>query len=304
VLGADDLEVRTDCWPLMFILRNHHDTSNGRIQRWAITLETFNATFVHVPAEKNELADILSGLEFHSPIVRPFVRSRLAKLDSDAESDPFILAAVAVLNGTDRDAIGLDPAMLEIARSVKDRLSLATVGGARQLFYTELHSLSRRRVIPAATVQLIIDMHHGNLMVGHWGVDITLRRLQRHCWWPTMEEDVTRYVTYCDPCQRAKSSKGLDTTAHREPQGLFPLDCVHIDIMIMPGVSLRENRVLLTMTDRDTRYNILVPLPDHTVETVVDAVFTYLFFAFGFPCEIVLDREFECTLLQDINERY
>ncbi len=60
VLGADDLEVRTDCRPLVFILRNHHDTSNGRIQRWAISLETFNATFVHVPADKNELADILS----------------------------------------------------------------------------------------------------------------------------------------------------------------------------------------------------------------------------------------------------
>ncbi len=58
VLGADDLEVRTDCRPLMFILRNHHDTSNGRIQRWVISLETFNATFVHVPTEKNELAGV------------------------------------------------------------------------------------------------------------------------------------------------------------------------------------------------------------------------------------------------------
>jgi hypothetical protein len=62
----------------MFILRNHHDTSNGRIQCWAITLETFNATFVHVPAKKNKLADILSQLEFHLPIVRPVVRSRFA----------------------------------------------------------------------------------------------------------------------------------------------------------------------------------------------------------------------------------
>ncbi len=114
---------------------------------------------------------------------------------------------------------------------------------------------------------------------------------------------MARYVTYCDPCQRAKASKGLDTTAHREPQGLFPLDCVHIDIMPMPGVSLWENRVLLTMTDRNTRYNILVPLPDHTIETIVDAVFTYLFFTFGFPLEIISDREFECTLLQEINER-
>jgi hypothetical protein len=225
------------------------------------------------------------------------------RLDMDAESDPFILAATAVLNGTDRDAVGLDPVLLELARSMKDQLSRVTVGGVKQLYFTELHSVSRRRVIPAATVQLIIDMHHGNLMVGHWGVDITLCRLQRHCWWPTMEEDVAWYVMYCDPCQHVKSSKGLDTTTHRELQGLFPLDCVHIDIMPMPGVSLQENRVLLTMTDRDTRYNILVPLPDHTVETVVNAIFTYLFFAFGFPLEIVSDREFERTLLQEVNER-
>jgi hypothetical protein len=223
-----------------------------RYFKWAISLETFNATFVHVPTDKNELADILSQLEFHSPIVRPVICSRFARLDTDAKSDPFIMAATAVLNGTDRDAVGLDPFLLELARTVKEQLSLVTVGGTKQLYFTELHSLSRRRVIPAATVQLIIDMHHGNLMVGHWGVDITLRCLQRHYWWPTMEEDVARYVMYCDPCQRAKSSKGLDTTAHCEPQGLFPLDCVHIDIMPMPGVSLRENCVLLTMTDRDT----------------------------------------------------
>jgi hypothetical protein len=224
-------------------------------------------------------------------------------LDTDAESDPFILAATAVLNGTDRDAVGLDPVLLELVQSVKDRLSLVTVGGTKQLYFTEPHSLSCRCVIPAATVQLIIDMYHSNLMVGHWGVDITLHRLQRHCWWPTMEEDVARYVMYCDPCQHAKSSKGLDTTAHCEPQSLFPLDCVHIDIMPLPGVSLWENRVLLTMTDRDTCYNVLVLLPDHTVETVVNAVFSYLFFAFGFPLEVVSDPKFERTLLQEVNER-
>jgi hypothetical protein len=170
----------------------------------------------------------------------------------DAESNPFILAAMAVLNGTDRDAVGLDKVLLELAQSVQERLSLVTVGGAKQLYFTELHSLSRHCVIPTATVQMIIDMHHGNLMVGHWGVDITLCCLQRHCWWPTLEEDVARYVMYCDPCQRAKSSKGLGTTAHREPQGLFPLDCVHIDIMPMTGISLWENCVLLTMTDHNT----------------------------------------------------
>ncbi len=105
-----------------------------------------------------------------------------------------------------------------------------------------------------------------------------------------------QYVMYCDPCQRAKASRGLDTTAHHELQGLFPLDCVHIDIMPMTGVLLWENHVLLTMTDHDTCYNILVPLPDHTVKTVVDAVSTYLFIAFGFPLEIVSDCKFERTL--------
>jgi hypothetical protein len=88
----------------MFILRNHHDTSNRRIQRWAISLEIFNATFVHVPAEKNELADILSRLELHSPIVQPVVCTRFARLDTDAKLDP-IMAATAVLNGTDCDAV-------------------------------------------------------------------------------------------------------------------------------------------------------------------------------------------------------
>jgi hypothetical protein len=62
----------------------------------------------------------------------------------------------------------MDPVLLELAWTVKERLSLVTVGDAKQLYFTDLHSISRHRVIPAATVPLIIDMHHGNMMVGHW----------------------------------------------------------------------------------------------------------------------------------------
>ncbi len=109
VLGASEIVVRTDCKPLFFIFRHNSETSNGRIQRWALSLALFGATFEHVAGTKNDLADLLSRLDFHSPFVPVgTVVSHLARLEEAAEGDPFTVAGsetatnIAVGVGADR----------------------------------------------------------------------------------------------------------------------------------------------------------------------------------------------------------
>ncbi|GJP43288.1 hypothetical protein CLOM_g2771, partial [Closterium sp. NIES-68] len=60
-------------------------------------------------------------------------------------------------------------------------------------------------------------VHDSNLS-GHFGVDKTLKALQRFYYWPDMVTDVQRYVAACPICQRMKSS-------HQRPTGpLQPLE--------------------------------------------------------------------------------
>lgn len=75
-----------------------------------------------------------------------------------------------------------------------------------------------------------------------------------------MEKDVWHAVDYCNACQRLKRGRPLDTTAHRELQGLFPLDCIHIDVMDMNSTTDLGCTAILTMMARDTRFNVLVAL--------------------------------------------
>ena len=173
-----ELEVRTDCRPLMFILRQA-DTTNGCRQRRASALSVFNATFAHVPAEKNALADLLSRLDFHSPVVSAPapIRTHLAQLEGDAEKDAFTLAALAVLAGLGPYSGALDREMVDLAKTLSDCLSVHE----GLLFYSKPNLLSRLWVIPQVSVPLTIDMHHGDWITGHWSFEITLRRLQAPC---------------------------------------------------------------------------------------------------------------------------
>ncbi|GJP31017.1 hypothetical protein CLOM_g7814, partial [Closterium sp. NIES-68] len=55
-------------------------------------------------------------------------------------------------------------------------------------------------------------------LLGHFGVDKTLKALQRIYYWPDMVTDVQRYVVACPICRQMKSS-------HQRPTGLLqPLE--------------------------------------------------------------------------------
>ncbi len=131
------------------------------------------------------LADLLSRLDFHSPFVPsgPVV-SRLACLEEAAEEDSFTVAALAILQG--KKLPPTSQLVLEQIDAVRKRL----VEKDGRLFFCERGSDSLLRVVPRAVVQLVIQMHHGNLIAGHWGAALTLRHLRHHVWWATMEEDV------------------------------------------------------------------------------------------------------------------
>jgi hypothetical protein len=47
---------------------------------------------------------------------------------------------------------------------------------------------------------------HSSLIVGHFGVGKTMANLQRYCYWPKMNESVSRYVRGCLLCATSKPS--------------------------------------------------------------------------------------------------
>ncbi|CAI7732961.1 unnamed protein product [Closterium sp. NIES-54] len=66
--------------------------------------------------------------------------------------------------------------------------------------------------------QLLTQEVHDSNLSGHFGIDKTLKLLQRNYYWPDMLTDVQRYVTTCPTCQAMKSLR-------QRPAGLLqPLE--------------------------------------------------------------------------------
>ncbi|GJP29280.1 hypothetical protein CLOM_g6485, partial [Closterium sp. NIES-68] len=58
-----------------------------------------------------------------------------------------------------------------------------------------------------AAIQLLLKEYHDVLYAGHFVSNKTLTGIAKHYYWPRLEEDVQKFVTSCDTCQRMKSSK-------------------------------------------------------------------------------------------------
>jgi hypothetical protein len=57
----------------------------------------------------------------------------------------------------------------------------------------------------------ILRMHHDNEVSGHPGQARTRELVSRNYWWPTIRNDVDRYVSQCETCTRVKHRSGLPT---------------------------------------------------------------------------------------------
>ncbi|GJP56376.1 hypothetical protein CLOM_g15431 [Closterium sp. NIES-68] len=55
--------------------------------------------------------------------------------------------------------------------------------------------------------KLLLEEYHDVLYAEHFGSNKTLTGIAKHYYWPHMADDVQKFVTSCDTCQRMKSSK-------------------------------------------------------------------------------------------------
>ena len=72
---------------------------------------------------------------------------------------------------------------------------------------------------------------HTSLVSGHFGVGKTIAQLQRYCYWPHMNESISKYVRGCVLCATSKPSNrklGLYTPL---PVPSYPWEIISIDFI-------------------------------------------------------------------------
>jgi hypothetical protein len=105
----------------------------------------------------------------------------------------------------------------------------------------------------------IIREAHSSLIVGHFGVGKTMTILQRYCYWPKMNESVSRYVRGCSLCATSKLSNrklGLYTPLLVPSH---PWESISMDFVGGLPMSRRNHDYLYVVVDRFRKMCIFMP---------------------------------------------
>ena len=178
------------------------------------------------------------------------------------------------------------------------------------LLYRRYREVSRgevrlQLVVPQPLREKVMTIAHCSLLAAHLGIKKTLSKISTDFYWPSINQDIRRFVLSCDICQRTVDKK----VNYKAPLGHLPVvdvpfACICIDLIgPMNPMSSRGHRYVLTVIDLSTRYPEAIPLKGITTEEVAEALFG-LYCRMGVPQRIHTDRgsQFTSDLMAEVNK--
>ncbi|GJP49466.1 hypothetical protein CLOM_g8665 [Closterium sp. NIES-68] len=141
--------------------------------------------------------------------------------------------------------------------------------------------------------QLLLEEYHDVLYAGHFGSNKTLTGIAKHYYWPHLADDVQKFVTSCDTCQRMKSSK-------QKKAGLLqPLpvpeqswQVVSLDFITGLPPTTSGHDAILVVIDKFSKMGHFIPT--HTTARTKETAqlfVRYIISQHGIPTTLISDRD-------------
>lgn len=207
ILGSP-ITVETDNKSLSFLMRCR--LTSARLARWAMYMQQFQLTIVHVAGKTNQVADTLSRYPPTTPgvpdrelsegitIARVSPREGkplcdlLRRLPTEQRKDPALAATAAILAGE-----AATPPTQRQELLAKRHLLFDGV-----LFRRNDEGTVWKAVVPEQLRQEVIVAAHE--AIGHFGAKKVLALIKERLVWHGMDRQVRAVLAACDLCQRAK----------------------------------------------------------------------------------------------------
>jgi len=146
--------------------------------------------------------------------------------------------------------------------------------------------------IPQGERVNIIREAHSSLIVVHFGVGKMVANLKRYCYWPKMNESVSRYVRGCSLCATSKPSNiklGLYTPL-LVPS--CPWEIISMDFVGGLPMYKRNHDYIYVVVDCFRKMCIFMPCKKQvTAKKMAQMFFQHVWVHFGFPKCIISDRD-------------
>ena len=151
-----------------------------------------------------------------------------------------------------------------------------------------------RTVVPRTALPSLLGTLHDAPLSGHLGRNKTLRVIQERFWWPSLTDDVRRYVQSCIVCQERKGDVNKRwAPLHPSAPCDAPWERVAMDIVSLPpshGYSY-----VLVVVDYFSKWVEAFPLRTKEASAVANILLNDVFYRHGIPMFLHSDRGSEFT---------
>ncbi|KAI2646815.1 Transposon Ty3-G Gag-Pol polyprotein [Labeo rohita] len=199
---------------------------NLRQARWALFFTCFQFTVTYRPGSKNSKADALSRR--HDPPM------------STLTTEPILLPTAI-----------LEPISWDLMEEIQQE---------QQHEPPPPNCHPGKHYVPQSLHQRVLQWVHTSLSSGHPGISRTHQLLQNLFWWPSMAQEVTRYVKSCPTCAQSKTPKEL-LSVLLQPLAIPQRPWSHLSIDFITDLPPSNNfTTILTIIDRFSKSCCLILL--------------------------------------------
>ncbi len=264
-------------------------TSN-RVLRWRLYIEEYNPELIHLPGEKNIVANALSRLEKSDTIVQDDMENfymmcyGTEKASDKVEIYPLSYKHIEIVQKQDE-------AIMKILNWKNTKYELQDFHGGGKT--TSLICYKDKIVVPKMLQHQIIDWYH--TMLCHPGFNRTEETIAQHLWWGDMRAQIRKYCSTCPTCQRNK--KDPRKFGHLPPKEAeaTPWDRMCVDL-IGPYTIRRKKPhedlicKCITMIDPATGWFEIHQIPDKRSDTIANIVEQEWLARYPRPTQVTFDR--------------
>lgn len=221
-----------------------------KVIRWRLSLAQYDFDVVHIPGITNVVADALSRLLPEPISAKPDRPSWLRQMEMALHND-------------DMESPLPDAMRLLVKR------------------YDDTESPVTHMPLPAMVTDWFTECH--NNVVGHHGVDITMKLLTRNGYdWPYKRQHVERLVKSCAVCQKNRQPPRPLDLATGTVAAEQPFQVVSMDFVGPLPPDNNGNQYILVFVDQFSRYIELFASPDCSALSTVRALLS-VFGRYGAP---------------------